>query len=131
MRIFSAQMQELAHDTKPNRFRTLLFQRGITANGLARATGLSASLIEKLRAGVRAPSPETAQKIEDSIGVRIWSAPSAYRQRAHTEQLKSTICSVIAAEGVDESAALQIAAARFPSLFPSRPTNTRKTARSI
>jgi hypothetical protein len=63
------------------------------------------------------------------MGVRIWSSPSAYRHRARSEQLKSTICSVIAAEGVGESAARQIAAARFPSLF--RPSNPQHPARSI
>jgi transcriptional regulator with XRE-family HTH domain len=59
--------------------KLLLVDRDLQLEDLARGTGLSLSLIEKIATGHRRPTPRTAARLENFFGVRIFSPPSRYR----------------------------------------------------
>ena len=63
------------------RLKLLLVDRGLRLEDLARETGLSRSLIDKIAAGHLRPTARTSARIENFFGVRIFSKPAQYRSR--------------------------------------------------
>jgi len=70
---------KLSAQTPQKRLKLLLVDRDLQLEDLARGTGLSLSLIEKIATGHRRPTPRTAARLENFFGVRIFSPPTRYR----------------------------------------------------
>jgi transcriptional regulator with XRE-family HTH domain len=66
------------------RLKLLLVDRELHLEDLARATGLSISLIEKIATGHRQPTPRTAARLENFFGAKIFTSPA--RNRAARKQ---------------------------------------------
>jgi transcriptional regulator with XRE-family HTH domain len=70
---------KLSAQSPQKRLKLLLVDRDLQLEDLARGTGLSLSLIEKITTGHRRPTPRTATRLENFFGVRIFSPPARYR----------------------------------------------------
>jgi transcriptional regulator with XRE-family HTH domain len=70
---------KLAAQSPRKRLKLLLVDRDLQLEDLARATGLSVSLVEKIAAGHRRPTARTSTRIENFFGCRIFSTPARYR----------------------------------------------------
>jgi transcriptional regulator with XRE-family HTH domain len=64
----------------------LLITRGIDHSQLASGTGLSLSLVRKIAAGKREPTPRAIARLETFFGRRIFSTPAQYRARVNSER---------------------------------------------
>ncbi len=67
--------------TRIKRLKLLLIDHELELKDLASSTGLSISLIGKIAAGFRNPTPHAILRLENFFGERIFSSPREYRAR--------------------------------------------------
>jgi transcriptional regulator with XRE-family HTH domain len=77
---------KLAARSPQKRLKLLLVDRDLQLEDLARATGLSLSLTEKIATGHRRPTARTVERLETFFGTRIFSTPAQYRTRVNRER---------------------------------------------
>lgn len=56
---------------KENEFKAIRIKKGFSQRGLGRATNLSGALINQIENKERNPSPDSAKKICDALGVEF------------------------------------------------------------